>query len=298
MDVIQLLTDYNIPYSTEGKNVHAGWIGMRCIHCEDASDHLGWNLDDEFFSCWRCGAHKTTDTIAKLLNVDYREAKNIIRKYGGVSSYTPPETVVKTNTKPHQLPSGTYPLAHNHISYLEHRRFDSEQLEYDWHLLGTGPVSKLDDIDFKHRVIAPILWDGRQVSFQGRDVTGKSDLRYITCPEDREVVHHKNILYGSQKHWESTGIVCEGITDVWRFGLTACATFGIKYTAEQVRVIARSFKRVAVCFDNEPQAVAQANQLVSELKFRGIDAFRIPIVGDPGGMKQQEANYLVKQILI
>lgn len=305
MDIIQLLTDYNIPYSTEGKNVHSGWIGIRCVHCEDASDHLGWSLDDSYFSCWRCGSHKTTDTIAKLLNIDYKEAQKIIRQYGGVSSYTPPEPTVRLNTKKHILPSGTCTLQDNHRLYLERRRFDPDQLIHDWNLLGTGPLSKLNttskgkeiDIDFKHRILIPIMWDNRQVSFQGRDITGKSDLRYITCPEDREVIHHKNILGGFQQQWTSTGIICEGWFDVFRLGLQASCTFGIKYTPEQVRVIARTFKRVAVCFDDEPQAVEQANKLVSELKFRGLDAFWVPIESDPGGMKQTDANYLIKQIL-
>jgi hypothetical protein len=79
--------------------------------------------------------------------------------------------------------------------------------------------------------------------------------------------------------------------------LQACATFGIKYTKEQLWVIDQTFDRVAVCFDDEPQAVLQANKLVKELVFRGHDAFRVPIVGDPGSMKQSEADYLVKQIL-
>jgi hypothetical protein len=36
---------------------------------------------------------------------------------------------------------------------------------------------------------------------------------------------------------------------------------------------------------------------VAELKFRGVDAFRVDIEGDPGSMKQSEADYLVKQLI-
>jgi len=65
-----------------------------------------------------------------------------------------------------------------------------------------------------------------------------------------------------------------------------------------MRLIAKTFKRVAVTFDFEPQAQAQARKLVSELRFRGRDAFLVEgIQDDPGKMKQSEADYLVKQIL-
>ena len=41
----------------------------------------------------------------------------------------------------------------------------------------------------------------------------------------------------------------------------------------------------------------QADKLVAELKFRGVDAFRVDIEGDPGSMKQDDANYLIKQLI-
>jgi hypothetical protein len=109
---------------------------------------------------------------------------------------------------------------------------------------------------------------------------------------------HKHILYGKQPYFQETGICTEGITDVWRFGRAAFATFGIKYTTTQVRTIAKTFRRVAVVYDgNESTARTQANRLIAELQFRGVEAFRVDITGDPGSMKQSEADYLVKQLL-
>jgi hypothetical protein len=308
MDFIQLLEDYNVPYITEGVNVGNGWIGVKCPFCgDDPSEHLGFHLESGATKCWRCGKHSTTLAIALLLNITAKQAVDIIKRYGGTGVVPTPTTEVTTGTRPHQLPFGTGPLMANHERYLTDRLFDPDKLVHDWGLLGTGPLAPLttgpvDDektIDFKHRIIIPITWDGKQVSFQGRDITGKSDLRYITCPEDREIIHHKCILGGRQEHWTSTGIIVEGWFDVFRFGLQACCTFGIQYTREQVRLIAKIFNRVAVCYDDEPQAVAQARLLISQLKLhnRNIDAWWVPIKGDPGAMDQTEANQLVKQIL-
>jgi len=103
-------------------------------------------------------------------------------------------------------------------------------------------------------------------------------------------------LYGKQEYWTDTGICVEGPTDVWRFGFQAFATSGIKYTPAQVRVIAKTFKRIFVVYDDDPQAVIQAKKLVAELQFRGLKAIRVTIEGDPGSMKQDEADYFVKQL--
>jgi hypothetical protein len=80
-------------------------------------------------------------------------------------------------------------------------------------------------------------------------------------------------------------------------GTSSCAVSGIKYTPKQVRLLAKIFKRIAVMFDDDPQAKIQANKIVAELKFRGVDAFRVDVEGDPGGMKQSDADYLVKNLI-
>ena len=89
----------------------------------------------------------------------------------------------------------------------------------------------------------------------------------------------------------------EGPTDVWRMGVNSVCTSGIKYTPAQVRILAKNFKRIPVIFDDEPQAIIQANKLVADLKFRGVNSFRVDIKGDPGGLSQSEADYLVKQLI-
>ena len=298
MDILQLYNDFNIPYITEGKNYSEGWINTRCPFCDDQSSHLGFNIDNNYYNCWRCGTHPVLLTIAKLINVSEQEARIIIKQYGfSLSSISVKEPVVRIRAKAHRLPSGTMPLQSNHKRYLEKRGFDPDKLEKQWNLLGTGPLSKLDNIDFKHRIIIPIFWDGKQVSYTSRDITNKNKLKYITCPKDRELIHHKNILYGKQSKWKETGICVEGPADVWRLGIDSFATFGIKYTPKQVRVIAKIFKRVAVIFDDDPQAILQSNKIVAELKFRSVDAFRVDIEGDPGSMKQEDADYLIKQLI-
>jgi hypothetical protein len=299
MDIIQLYSDYSVDYKTEGhKHCHPGWVNTPCPHCTgNPGYHLGYNLQGNYYYCYRCGWHPIEATIAKLLSMNFVAVKALLKQYGLLISriYKPPVTITKVVE--HRMPSGTEPLNEQHKHYLESRGFDPVLLEQTWDLVGTGPVSLLDGISYKLRIIIPVIWDSQAVSFVSRDITGKSPLRYITCPKDRELIFHKSILYGRQEYWKDTGICVEGPTDAWKLGTQSFATFGIEYKNSQVREMARAFKRVAVCFDDDPQAVVQANKLVSELKFRGVDAFRVDIVGDPGGMKQEDADYLVKQLI-
>jgi hypothetical protein len=300
MDIEKLYRDFSVDYATEGhRHARPGWVNTACPFCTgNPGYHLGFEQSSNHYYCWRCGWHPLVPTISKIINIaDERQVRTIIKQYGLAVPRLAATPAITIRAKAHRMPSNVEPLGSNHRQYLIRRGFDPNELEKLWNLVGTGPVSRLDNLDFKHRIILPIIWNQREVSFTSRDITNKHPLRYITCPKDRELIHHKEILYGKQEAWGKTGICVEGPTDVWRMGLTSFCTFGIKYTPVQLRAIAKTFRRVAVLFDDDPQAVVQANKMVADLRFRGVDAFRVPVTGDPGGMKQEDANYLVKQII-
>jgi hypothetical protein len=300
-DILQLLQDYNVNALTEGhKHCRPGWVNMPCPFCTGHDGlHLGATLDGSTFFCWRCGWHSPSSSIAKLLKIDERKAKELLKQYLGITR-TVQEVKRKVRSKAHKYPSDTGPLQERHKKYLEKRRFDPDQLEHDWGLLGTGMVSLLGDsndvLNYSHRILAPIYWNGEEVTFQARDITNKHPLKYMACPEERELIKHKHILDGKQEKWTNKIIIVEGITDVWRFGFNAAATLGIKYTPSQLRLISSLFKEVFVIFDDEKQAQEQASQLVADLNFRGVSAHRIRIQGDPGEMSQAYANALVKSL--
>ena len=300
MSILDLYNDFGIHYVTEGsKHSRPGWVNTACPFCTgNPGEHMGAFIASGRFSCWRCGWKPADKVISKLTGVSIPEASALIRKYKVTFSKALPESQnKKIQFKPHRLPSDCGPLQRQHIRYLEGRRFNPDKLEGDWGLLGAGPVASLDKISYKHRIIIPIMWGRKVVSFQGRDITGKSELKYLACPKAREIIEHQTIVYGDQEKWSDTGICVEGVTDVWRFGPRAFAVFGIDFTARQIRVIAKSFKRVFVVFDDEPQAIKQGKELTMELKFRGVDAYQEIIIGDPGEMDQEEADYFVKQLI-
>lgn len=297
MDIIKLYKNYNIPYLTEGhKHCHPGWVHTPCPFCTgNPGYHLGFNIEQEFYSCWRCGGHSIINTIKELLGINYYAAKEISEQYG--NKIIKRKVIKKLNIKPFILPANIIELTDRHKKYLIGRNFDPEQLENDWHIQGTGLYSMLDNLNYKHRIFIPVFWQGELVTFQTRDITEKSEYKYLMCPAEREQIPIKSILYGKQEQWTDLAIVVEGVTDVWRLGFTAVATFGIKYKPEQVRELSKNFKRIIVLFDEEKQAQEQADRLVSDLLFRGKDTFLYNIKGnDPGGLSDKEARQLVQEL--
>lgn len=299
MNIIQLYKDFNVPFATEGhKHCREGWVNTTCPFCTgNPGMHLGYNMADNYYVCWRCGWKATNKAIALLIHVSEKEAKEIARKYGG-KSHVKSAVTVRVGQKKFRLPPSTAPMNDRHKRYLTKRKFDPEVIEKIWDVQGTGPISLMDGISFSHRLVIPIYWENRIVSFQTRDITAKHSLRYITCPEQREIVKHKHIFYQAIPTKDSDACICvEGVTDAWRFGYGAIATFGIKYTKYQVREISKRFKKVFVVFDDDPQAIKQSEKLTAELILRGVDAYSIKIQGDPGDMSQSDADTLKKELL-
>jgi len=185
--------------------------------------------------------------------------------------------------------------------YLNKRGFDWDRLIKEYGVLGTTPSSQLDNgegkiIPYSYRILTPIFWQSKQVTFQCRDYTDKQILKYMACPKLREIIHHKHIIYPQPK--TRKGIIVEGTFDVWKLGKGSHAVLGIEYTREQVRIIANAFDEVMILFDPEPQATVQANKLKQELLFRGVKAHvYTDLDTDPGDLSEDDAKHLVNELI-
>lgn len=311
MGITDLYNDYGIPVAQPGDRHYAdGWVNTPCPLCTgNPGNHLGYNLGEHYYHCHRCGNHAADYVLVRLLGVSRDQAKQLIRDYR-IKTNTASRPVdqsqrIKIKKLALKYPTGTGPLTYPHRKYLKHRGFDPDALESRYGIQGTGPTSRLErkdlttgrkiQIDYRYRIIIPIFWDGQLVSFQARDYTGRQEPKYKACPQERELIHHQDIIYGWRNQPTDWAVVVEGVVDVWRLGWPAVATFGISYTAEQVRVLARMFKRVVTIYDPDPQAQQQVVKLGGELRFRGVQVENINLPTDPGDLNQQEANYLMKQ---
>jgi hypothetical protein len=277
------------------KHSRPGWVNVACPFCTGhAGYHLGYEESNQRFRCWRCGFKRTLDVIARLAGEDERGAKRLYRQYQGRPVHPdPPELRVQRRAKPTsvKLPTGTAPMTKRHRDYLHKRGFDPDQLERDYDLQGTGPVGP-----YKFRIIIPVHYQGRVVTYQGRDITGRrGGDKYRACRETEEARSIRECLYGLDRCRDGHPVVVvEGATDVWRLGRGAVATFGIQFSAAQVRLLAK-FRVRYILFDAEEEAQNQAQRLANALSgFGGVtEIVTLDDGEDPADLSPVDAGSLM-----
>ena len=296
-DFKRFCREHSIRVITEGhKHTQGGWMNFPCPFCAgNEGYHLGWDERVDRFNCWRCGFHKHTEVIASLLRIGESEAVKVWKQYQGrpvKRSELKIESKADRGRVVH-LPAGATDLKAIHRRYLKGRKFDPKKLAEIWGLKGTNYTGP-----YKFRVIAPIHLDGELISYQGRDITDRSELKYKACRQENERVPHQDSLYGIDKVSGDSVVIVEGITDVWRLGPGAVATFGIDFTKAQVLLMKR-FKRRFVFFDTaDSQARAQARLLAREISaWKGEVEIVEADYADPGSMPQKKADRLMKELL-
>ena len=289
--VEKFLEVYKIPSSTSGKNAQPGWIQVCCPipGCHDESNHGGLNISSGYYNCWICGRHPMTEVIRNLVGIEPSEAYRIFKEFQG-SVQTENEPIKrKPRAKICKWPSGCDDMTERHLEYLADRRFNPFRLQDTWKLMGTGPTGP-----YKFRIIAPIFVDGVMISYQGRDITDRQVLRYKACPIEKEVIHHKHTLYGLDYITGSKAVIVEGVTDVWKLGPGAVATFGTEYSIKQIlKLVEKGITTVQIIFDED--AEDNADKLAYDLGAVGIYSEIIDLEGgDPGDLSVEDAEEIMK----
>lgn len=298
MNLQELYNDFGIITSTESdKHYRDGWINTSCPFCKGSEGfHLGFNTSGNYFSCYRCGYNPTIKTLMALLKLPLYEIKKLLQSYKGSSLIKTPN--IKVRRKAFKTPSYLKPIAELPINskYLKNRGFDPFLLENKYQIKGTSHFSSLDKIDYRFRIFIPIFFEGQLVSWQTRDITDLSNVKYLSCPLKRELTPHKEILY----QFPNTNyiVLCEGVFDVWKIemaGFPSTCCFGIEYKLYQLKWIMR-YKKIIIFFDSEPQAQKKALELQRRLEFMGKEIINIcpPKGEDAGSLTIKKIKRLLK----
>lgn len=287
----QFLESQGLEYTERHKHVTRGWVGIACPFCSgNPGYHGGFNIHSGHYHCWRCGGHPVTKVIAALLGINWTTARALELKFTDAQS--PPQQLepARGGAERCEPPAGCGPLGPKAQQYLIRRGFDPERLSNDWGLLDSGTSGP-----YRFRIIAPVIQDGRWISYVGRDYTGRQPEPYKSCSAEREVFPHKNTLYGLHRTTaRKTVVVVEGAADVWRLGPGCVATFGVEWTVSQAVLLAQRFERVFIMYDDEDGAQSQAEGLwravVSFCPGMEGEILRIPGVKDPGELSERDAG--------
>ena len=280
---------------SDSKHYREGWINIPCPFCEgNPGYHLGYNTDSDYWNCHRCGWHSIEHVIQALLNTSWDVAVKTAKTYGSRPSLWKASEAVTKRTLV-KLPTGTESMQKAHKQYLIDRNFDPDKLEEEWDLKGTGFIGP-----YKFRIIAPIYHKGVLVSYQGRDITNRSKLKYKACRAENEAIPHKHLLYGLNNAVGHSAVVVEGITDVWRLGRGAVATFGLEWSIEQA-ILLKTYPRVFIMYDfGEKQAIEQALKLGNILSSLGVSVELLTAPdheGDPADLSNKQAQALMEKII-
>lgn len=300
-----ILDDLGVPCYDSGKNVAPGCISIQCPFCDDHSNHGNLSVEKGNYRCWRCNGGNPIQAVALAAHIPWKSAKELVVRHShGVASPNYKARPTTCGVESITLP-GTK-ISEPHIKYLEGRGFDPEELEFYHNILGTTDIGTWNGIDFRYRVIIPVFdVDGNLCTFQGRDYTGRQELRYKCCPVDMAVTHHKHLLYGAELARNRDRIVVvEGVFDQWRMGPGAVATFGTSLTREQVNLLT-NWKEVILLFDPEPEAQAHAHEYANDIASCGISVevcaaeFGLDKNGnprDPGDLTPDEARGIMAEL--
>ena len=256
--IIAILKEIGTPYSTAGKNITTGSVGIRCPFCsDDPSNHLGIMEGNGVFSCWRCrtkgpfvyliqklsgmsleqceamvhGAESfkkdSEEQIQDLIDGESSETQKKKNEFTGIPQYFTPIT-----------PDIDFPLL---FKYLKRRG-----ISIDTVIKRNCGICRVGR--YMNRMIVPVVFGGKVVSFQAADLTGMAELKYDTAPGDIN-----EFLYGYDD-LEVGGriVVCEGILDAWRVGIDATSTFGTHCTDRQQQLILQKKpSELVFCYDGD-----------------------------------------------
>ena len=272
---------------------------VSCPFCNDTRYRLYINhrfgTPDEF--------GRTETHLAHCFNEDclsdYRNREKLFDLLRGHFSFEPvirPGKVVDISKFTAEWPGEVtrvdkLPPDHEARHYLESRGFSADRVGsfYNVHFCHAS-----DRWLCKNRLIIPIYQDKKMRGWQARYV-GDLDWKdpntppkYYTCPGTPRA----QLLYnGGNASNYCTGIITEGVTDVWSVGPMAVCTFGATMTAKQQSMFIASFKNHSgvLLFDPEEMEKDSIQRLIGHMKgkFRhGFAAVTLPDGVDPGSLER------------
>lgn len=283
MTLQSVLDDLGIEYLESGHHhCRPGWIQIRgCPFCGSDSYHLGWNLQLNYASCWKCGGHHWFKVL-QALGVPKEKARSL---FSGIE--VGEESISRERRQISLLePKGRGPLQAPHRDYLLRRGFDPDRLVLVWELEGIGIAARLP-----WRIYIPIIQKGRRVSWTTRTIGSRVQPRYLSASAEEETVNHKEIVYGID-YCRHSVVIVEGPADAWRIGPGAGAVFGTAFSTAQVKALVE-FPYRYICFDSSPDAQALACELAEQLSvFPGQTENIVLDAKDPGEASPKEIKRL------
>lgn len=305
----KLFEDSNIKTRDAGD-----WCNINCPYCKDPPDtHFngGFDMISPHYNCWRCGSHSWYDVVSKVLNIPVNQVKNITNGY---NFYAP--TKQKKVARGENLNLPGFKLNEQERQYLVNRGYDIDYLISKFHIRGGGISG-----DWSYRIILPIYYKRVLVSWVGRTILSKEELkqyeamgikipRYKNLDIEQSVIAPKDIFFNLDNSTEDYVMICEGAFDVMKMGRDCICSLGTSVTREQELFLKQHYKKAFICFDNEYEAQEKARHLGRNLASLGMEVEVVNICepftkvennmiipkNDPGELTYEEVDIVKKEL--
>jgi hypothetical protein len=269
---VQFLESNHVHFVTSGPNVSRGHVAIHCPFCgaQDPSQHMSLNLKHGGWNCWRNDNHSGKSPaylVQAILSCSRERAQAIVGEgvflpddfLGTVRGLVAPqqEAVRKPIVLPEEFKSfGTRkPSSRRFEQYLLGRDFTLRQIDRMTRRYG---LRYCTSGKFKGRIIFPVTFEGKLMTYTGRTIYPDVELRYKTLSYDPELeevpavgpISDYLLFYDklmANKADADTLVLCEGPFD-----------------ALKVNVIGRPYGVAATCFFTSSPSQAQID-LVGDL---------------------------------
>ena len=279
-----------------------GWINVNCPFCKNPKDtHFNGNFSQTTpaYNCWRCGKHNWLEALSLVLNTNPIGARKLVSSYSN--------SLIKKEEKKISFVSkldmpGYSELTKGEEKYLLSRGFDIKKLQEKFGIRGGGIAG-----DWSYRIIIPIFFNGKLVSWTGRSILSREFIseneipRYKNLAIEKSVINPKDIFFNLDNSRKDSVILVEGPFDVLKMGNDCICSLGTSVTEAQKLLLSTRYKKVFISFDNEPSAQEKAHKLGMDLCSLGMDIEIVNICedfnkNDPGELNEDEVKIIKKEL--
>jgi len=291
VDIKAVLNEIGISYSESGKNVSKGWIGVNCPFpgCGDHSNHLGINLHSPVVTCYNCGNKGNYLTYLAVELKSWDKAVKILQKHTPRELQKHSDLELPENKITHvNLPSeATKTPSKQMIDYLKSRKYPNHkelELMYDFYYCSSGK--------WVDRIIVPIYYRNRLVTFTSVDTNPESKLRYKHASINDSIIQCKHLLYGLEQVTGRSIMVVEGFFDKLRIGPGCVCSFGTMTTHEQKMLLIK-FQKIYVVFDGDNPGKVNGRKLANDLSaYTEVELITLPEGIDPDKLPDADVKEL------
>ncbi len=296
IDYIKLFDKHNIKYRHD-----KGWTHINCPFCKNPPDtHFngGFSETSPAYNCWRCGKHSYIEALSLMFRVSPFEARKMLKGYTTGISFVEKKVAKGTNL---ELPGSTT-LTPMEMKYLSDRKYNVPYLQKKFGIQGGGVFG-----DWSYRIIIPIFYEGKLVSWTGRSVLDRKTIdenripRYKNLDIEKSEINPKTIFFNLDNSRKDSVILVEGPFDVLRMGDDCICSLGTSVTSSQKELLRNKYKKIYIAFDNEPAAQDKARKLGMELDAIGLEVEVCNICADfnkndPGELSAREVKIIKNEL--